>query len=304
MINNCDAADVERFRFLDSDEGSTGETTEIGHRHLRDCRRLLNIEQFSILRAESSCTARTAHYNVPQREGVADVEPGTMVPNIDWRVWAMIKHCKESTHKLTDTEDDQLVYPRPNQRWTLSQRGRFHTMAQSPHRRPRPYHCFYPFRPGSLESSRSLLTQFSSHWWSWQRISCCSCSHWLATTFGTTYGIAKGMIERQRRGDIVALLPRLQLAAVDVVVAHAYAKPYAAQAAKIAGWTAARAEQTKLANVAVVTGRSRRVSEGYGWGGPGGGVGGEGKQYVTQSLCTSIHVLTDTDGKPHSCLFT
>ena len=100
------------------------------------------------------------------------------------------------------------------------------------------------------------------------------------------------------------MLPRLQLAAVDVVVAHAYAKPYAAQAAKIAGWTAARAEQTKLANVAVVTGRSRRVSEGYGWGGPGGGVGGEGKQYVTQSLCTSIHVLTDTDGKPHSCLFT
>ena len=31
----------------------------------------------------------------------------------------------------------------------------------------------------------------------------------------------------------------------DVVVAHAYANAYAAQAAKAAGWTAARAEQTK-----------------------------------------------------------
>ena len=40
-----------------------------------------------------------------------------------------------------------------------------------------------------------------------------------------------------------AVLPRLELAAVDVVVAHASAKMYAAQAAKTAGWTAARAEQ-------------------------------------------------------------
>ena len=53
------------------------------------------------------------------------------------------------------------------------------------------------------------------------------------------------MVERQRRGDIVAVLPRLELAAVDFVVAHASAKSYAAQAAKTAGWTAARAEQTK-----------------------------------------------------------
>ena len=49
----------------------------------------------------------------------------------------------------------------------------------------------------------------------------------------------------QRRGDIVAVLPRLGLAAVDVVVAHASAKSYAAEAAKTAGWTAARAERTK-----------------------------------------------------------
>ena len=33
--------------------------------------------------------------------------------------------------------------------------------------------------------------------------------------------------------------------AVDAVVANAFAKSYAAQAAKIAGWTTARAEQTK-----------------------------------------------------------
>ena len=34
-------------------------------------------------------------------------------------------------------------------------------------------------------------------------------------------------------------------AAVDVVVAHASAKSYTTQAAKTAGWTVARAEQTK-----------------------------------------------------------
>ena len=44
----------------------------------------------------------------------------------------------------------------------------------------------------------------------------------------------KGMVECQRRGDIVAVLPRLELAAVDVVVAHASAKSYAAEAAKTA----------------------------------------------------------------------
>ena len=53
------------------------------------------------------------------------------------------------------------------------------------------------------------------------------------------------MIEYQRQGDIVAGLPLLELAAVDVVVAHASAKSYAAEANKTAGWTAARAERTK-----------------------------------------------------------
>ena len=43
----------------------------------------------------------------------------------------------------------------------------------------------------------------------------------------------------------MALLPRLELAAVDVAVAHASVKSYAAQAAKAAGWTATRAERTK-----------------------------------------------------------
>ena len=46
-------------------------------------------------------------------------------------------------------------------------------------------------------------------------------------------------------GDIVAVLPRLGLAAVDVAVAHASAKSNSAQAAKEPGWTAARAERTK-----------------------------------------------------------
>ena len=53
------------------------------------------------------------------------------------------------------------------------------------------------------------------------------------------------MVECVRRGDIVAVLPRLELAAVGVVVAHASAKSCDAQAAKTAGWTAARAEQPK-----------------------------------------------------------
>ena len=45
----------------------------------------------------------------------------------------------------------------------------------------------------------------------------------------------KGIVECQRRGDIVAVLLRLELAAVDVVVAHASAESYAAQPAKAAG---------------------------------------------------------------------
>ena len=53
------------------------------------------------------------------------------------------------------------------------------------------------------------------------------------------------MVENQRRGDIVAVLPRLELAALDVVVAHVSAKSYTAEAAKTTGWIAARAERPK-----------------------------------------------------------
>ena len=47
----------------------------------------------------------------------------------------------------------------------------------------------------------------------------------------------------------MAVLLRLKLVhvAVDVVVAHAPAKSYAAEAAKEAGWTVARAERSKRA---------------------------------------------------------
>ena len=53
------------------------------------------------------------------------------------------------------------------------------------------------------------------------------------------------MAECRRRGDIVAVPPRLEIAAVDFLVVHASAKLYLAQATKTAGWTAARAERTK-----------------------------------------------------------
>ena len=49
------------------------------------------------------------------------------------------------------------------------------------------------------------------------------------------------------REDIAAVLPWLELAAVGVVVAHVSGNSCAAQAAKEAGWTAARAERTKRA---------------------------------------------------------
>ena len=57
----------------------------------------------------------------------------------------------------------------------------------------------------------------------------------------------KRMVECWHRGGIVALLPRLEFAAVDIVFAHASAKAYAAQAARSAecAWTPARAGQTK-----------------------------------------------------------
>ena len=74
--------------------------------------------------------------------------------------------------------------------------------------------------------------------------SACSCQSEAEPRYRALGG-KKGMVECQRRSDIVAMLPRLELAAVDVVVAHASATLYAAQAANTAGWTAVRDEQTK-----------------------------------------------------------
>ena len=75
-------------------------------------------------------------------------------------------------------------------------------------------------------------------------VSACTCQSSAEPRYRALAG-KKGMVECQCPGDIVAVLRRLEPAAVDVVVAHASAKIYAAQAAKTAGWTAASAEQTK-----------------------------------------------------------
>ena len=72
-------------------------------------------------------------------------------------------------------------------------------------------------------------------------VSACSCQSAAEPRYRTLAG-KKGMVECQRRGDIVAVLPRLDLAAVDVVVAHASAKACAAHAGKETGLTAASAE--------------------------------------------------------------
>ena len=79
-------------------------------------------------------------------------------------------------------------------------------------------------------------------------VSACSCQS-VAEPRYLALASKKGMVECQRRGVIVAVLPRLELAAVDVVVAHAFAKSNAAEAAKTAGWTVARAEHTKRPRV-------------------------------------------------------
>ena len=75
-------------------------------------------------------------------------------------------------------------------------------------------------------------------------LSACSCQSAAEPRYRALAG-KRGMVECQRRGGIVAVLPWLELAAMDVLVAQASAKSYAAQAAKTAGWTAARAERTK-----------------------------------------------------------
>ena len=54
-------------------------------------------------------------------------------------------------------------------------------------------------------------------------VSACSCQSAAEPRYRALAG-KKGMVECQRRGDIVAVLLRLELAAVDVVVAHASAK--------------------------------------------------------------------------------
>ena len=77
-------------------------------------------------------------------------------------------------------------------------------------------------------------------------VSACRCQSAAEPRYRTLAGkkgMEKGMVKCQRQGDTVAVLPRLGLAAVDIVVAHASAKSYAAEVAKTAGWTLRRAER-------------------------------------------------------------
>ena len=58
--------------------------------------------------------------------------------------------------------------------------------------------------------------------------------------------LARGAgVELNRRGDVVVVMPRLEMAAVDVVVTHAPAASYVAAAARETGATAERAEDRK-----------------------------------------------------------
>ena len=65
-------------------------------------------------------------------------------------------------------------------------------------------------------------------------VSSCSCQSAAEPRYQVLAG-KKGMIECKRRDDIVAVLPRLELAAMDVVVAHVSANLYAAEATNTAG---------------------------------------------------------------------
>ena len=65
-------------------------------------------------------------------------------------------------------------------------------------------------------------------------VSACSCQSAAEPRYRALAG-KKRIVECQRRGDIVAVLPRLELSVVDVVVAHASAKSYAAEAAETDG---------------------------------------------------------------------
>ena len=73
-------------------------------------------------------------------------------------------------------------------------------------------------------------------------ISACSCRAAAEPRYRALTG-GEGMAKCQRNGDIVAVLLRLELAAV--VIAHASSKSYSAQTVMQAGWTVARAEQSK-----------------------------------------------------------
>ena len=64
--------------------------------------------------------------------------------------------------------------------------------------------------------------------------SACSCHSAVEPRHGVMAG-KKGMVKFQRRGDIVAVLPLLELAAKDAVLAHAPAKSHAVQPAKAGG---------------------------------------------------------------------
>lgn len=52
-------------------------------------------------------------------------------------------------------------------------------------------------------------------------------------------------VEKTCRGDIVMVMPHLEMAAVDVVVMHAPAVSYVAAAARVTGATVERAETRK-----------------------------------------------------------
>ena len=80
--------------------------------------------------------------------------------------------------------------------------------------------CAWPSLPSAAKRRRSLAT-------------------------GPALAGKKGMIEHHRQDGIVAVLPWLELAAVDAVVAHKPAQSHAPKAVKEPGWTAARAERTK-----------------------------------------------------------
>ena len=77
-------------------------------------------------------------------------------------------------------------------------------------------------------------------------------------------------MERQRRGDIVAVTSHLELG-VNVVLMHAHAKAYATQAAKPAGWTSVNLKDVpdhaafRFVPIAVEPTRRRRLGTMYAW---------------------------------------